>query len=98
MATQVIVLSERVLAKQVESILDLEEQIKSLKEQKDKLADNIKSLMEEMNVDTLNIRTHTITYKEVARNNFDTTKFKKEHLDIYKLFLKTSSYKKFEIE
>ena len=46
MATQVIVLSERVLAKQVESILDLEEQIKSLKEQKDKLADNIKSLMD----------------------------------------------------
>ena len=98
MATQVIVLSERVLAKQVESILDLEEQIKSLKEQKDKLADNIKSLMEEMNVDTLNIGTHTITYKEVARNNFDTTKLKKQHLDIYKLFLKTSSYKKFDIE
>ena len=98
MATQVIVLSERVLSKQVESILDLEEQIKSLKEQKDKLADNIKSLMEEMNVDTLNIGTHTITNKEVARNNFDTTKFKKQHLDIYKLFLKTSSYKKFDIE
>ena len=98
MATQVIVLSERVLSKQVESILALEEQIKSLKEQKEEIANNIKSLMNEMNVDTLNIGTHTINYKEVARNNFDTTKFKKEHLDIYKLFLKTSSYKKFEIE
>ena len=61
------------------------------------LKDEIKQEMIKRKVDEFEVGKYIIRYTPVVSNNFDSTAFKKQHLDLYKEFLKQTSSRRFTI-
>ena len=89
------------------STKDLQAKVKELKELKimaSELADEIGSIEDEIKAEMLARDTdeiitgeYKIRYKLVESTRFDTTAFKKAHADIYNLFTKQTSTRRFTI-
>lgn len=75
-------------------LASLEMQIKELKQVQDEIKAEIQREMEEQNIIKLDTPDVSITYVQPSdRETFDTTKFKKEHADIYDEYVKMSPVK-----
>ena len=61
------------------------------------LKDSIKKEMEERNTEELSAGQYIARFTTVLTNRFDTTAFKKEHGDMYKLYTKQATSKRFSI-
>ena len=85
-------LGDRALDNRINKIHDLEAQKKALEEQinalKAEIKDDMKAKGEEKHITS----NYTIHCKEVVRCTFDSSRFKKEHLDMYSKYQKTSTY------
>lgn len=80
----------------VDSLMYLKNKITKLQTQFDELKMEIESCMREDNVES--VKTDTITFslsKDSVTKSFDTTKFKKEHSDLYNEFLTEKAKKGF---
>ena len=93
---QVIVTSIN-LEEQAGIILSLDEKIAELQELRKEKANEVKTLMQEAQVNELKAGKHTFKLSEILRNSVDIKKLKTDFSEIYKALLKSSSYFKFEV-
>lgn len=90
------------------STIDLTRKLKELKELKimqdelqaeiDSLQDEIKSYMTAAQLDTLAVDVYKVSYKTVTSSRFDSTAFKKTHLDLYNQYVKQTTTKRFVLQ
>ena len=85
------------LNNKIETIKSLELQVEALKNRIESLKKEIKDYMGEDEV--LEYKDVTlVTYKTSIRRSFDTSSFKKEHIDLYSKFLKEQEIRTFLIK
>ena len=90
-------MGERALENRVKKLQEIENQIKALEAEADKVREEIKEDMKAKGVDEIETKNFTIRFKEVVSNKFDSKAFKKEYENLYNLFTKKSSCKRFTI-
>ena len=90
-------MGERALENRVNKLRELEAQKEALEAQIDKVKAEIKKDMETKGVDEIKTNSFTIRWKEIASNKFDSTSFKKQYAEMYKLFTKKTVSKRFTI-
>ena len=90
-------MGERAIENRINKLQELETQIASLEAQAEKLRDEIKADMEAKGVDEIKTKSHTIRWKEIVSNKFDTKTFKKDYETLYNHFLRKSVSKRFTI-
>jgi len=61
------------------------------------LKDVLKKHMDNIGAEELQAGTHIIRYATVLSNRFDSTAFKREHGELYKLYTKQSTSRRFTI-
>ena len=59
--------------------------------------DALKAILTACGVDELPVDRYVVRFTEVKTNRFDSTAFKKEHLDLYKAFTKLSTSRRFTV-
>ncbi|AJW76961.1 hypothetical protein X275_01175 [Marinitoga sp. 1197] len=79
------------------------ERRKELDKQKKELESNIKAIDNRLKQligenEKAKCGTYILSYKNIKSSRFDTKKFKKEHDDLYKKYIKETFYRKFEIK
>ena len=90
-------MTERVLKRSVETLLDLEEQQKELQERVDKLKAEIKADMEEKGNEEIKVGDYLIKFKTIISTRFDTKAFKEEHKKLFEAYSKPTETKRFTI-
>lgn len=80
----------------VNEIQSLKDQIKQLEELKNEKENKLKQAIGEYEIAIFG--KYKVTWKNVTSNRFDSNAFKKEYPDLYKKFLKSSSYRRFSIK
>lgn len=85
------------LIKQIEALNEWETIIAEAKAEAQKIEEQIKTEMDERNLEELEVGTFIVRYTSILTSRFDTTAFKKSHTDIYKQFLKQSASRRFTI-
>lgn len=85
------------LENEIREIRTLEAKIKELDELKKEKEALVKSVLDEAGVEELEIGAFTVRFTNVVRNNFNTSAFKKKYLELYNVFIKQSTYRKFTI-
>ncbi len=89
-------MTNKMIDNRVRKIEEIEAEIASLKEKADALKEELKRDMDAKGVDVIDTGKFVLYYKEVVSNKFDTTAFKKEHGDLYKMYLKTEVTRPFK--
>lgn len=89
-------MTDRTIDAKVRKILELDEQIKVLSEEQDKLKDDIKAVMGE--TEEMKTKKYIITWVKYVTQRFDSKKFKELHPDMYNVFAKESESRKFNIK
>lgn len=85
------------LIKQIEALNEWETIIAEAKAEAQKIEEQIKTEMDERNLEELEVGTFIVRYTSILISRFDTTAFKKSYSDIYKQFLKQSASRRFTI-
>ena len=89
--------SDRQIDNRCKKIKDLQSQVDALQLQIDTLKEELKKDMENESQDRRETNNYKLSYTTVTQNKFDTTGFKKAMPDMYKLYSKVTSYKRFLI-
>ena len=90
-------MTNKMIDNRVKKIQALEDQIRELQDQADKLKDELKEEMTERNTEEMQTDNFIVRWKNVISNRLDCKKLKAELPDIYKAFTKTSSRRRFTI-
>ena len=90
-------MTNKMIDNRVKKIQALEDQIRELQDQADKLKDELKEEMTERNTEEMQTDKFIVRWKNVISNRLDSKKLKAELPDIYKAFTKTSSSRRFTI-
>lgn len=88
---------EKTLLDYLNELTVIRAQIKELQGEEEAYTDLIKEEMTANGEDELLVGDYKLTYREVVSNRFDSTTFKKSYSDLYKLFTKTTTYKRLTI-
>lgn len=80
----------------LQKIIELKTKVKEIETEIDSLQQEIQLEMKDAEIGTA--LGYTVTWKNQTTNKLDTTKLKKEKPEIYEAYLKTSSYRRFEIK
>lgn len=80
---------------ELRELLRMEEELNA---QIEALKDTLKSHMAREGTDTLSGTDYKVTWKEVESTRFDTTAFKKAHLDLHAAFSVTTVSKRFLVK
>ena len=81
----------------IEALNEWEALMEEAKAEVEALRDSIKAEMMERDTEELTAGQYIIRWTSVLTNRFDTTSFKKEHGDLYKLYTKQSASRRFSI-
>lgn len=81
----------------VAELLKWEELLEEAKQEAETLRDEIKMEMLNRNTEELETGRYIVRWTSIVSNRFDTTAFKKEHGEMYKLYTKQSTSKRFTI-
>ena len=57
----------------------------------------MKKVLDDAGIEELQIGAFTVRFTNIARNNFNTSTFKKKYLELYNAFIKQTHYIKFDI-
>lgn len=90
-------MSTKEITAKVKKIKALQLKADELSSEIESLKDEIKAEMTVQGVEELTAGVFKVSYKDVTSNRFDTNAFKKLHEDIYKLFIKATTSKRFTI-
>jgi len=93
----VVILKKANLEAEVHAIRVLEAKEAELRELRLEKEAIIKSVMDEVGVEELQIGAFTVRFTNIVRNNFNTSAFKKKYLELYNAFIKQTNYRKFVI-
>ena len=90
-------MTDRMIENRIKKLMDIEAQIAELEKAANAVKDEIKADMEERGTDSLVTEKGAKVYwKEVSTSRFDTTTFKKEHADMYKVYTKETKSRPFK--
>jgi len=89
-------MTDRTIDAKVKKILELNEQIKILEAEQDKLKGDIQEAMGE--AEELKTKKYIITWTKYISQKFDSKKFKEQHPDMYNIFAKASESRRFNIK
>ena len=81
----------------IEQIKELEALIDEAQAEADALRDTIKAEMLAQNVEEMEAGQYIVRWNTVISNRFDTTAFKKEHGEMYKLYTKQTTSRRFSV-
>lgn len=97
MNTTLVITTEMNLEEEIKSIRAYEAKIKELDELKKEKEAKIKKLMDKAGVSEMRIGGFMVRYTKFIKNQFDTSKFKLLHANLYSQFIKHSNSSKFSI-
>lgn len=89
-------MTDKTIDTKVKRILELDEQIKMLEEQRDKLKGEVQYVMGDN--EELKTKKYIITWIHIAKQGFDTKRFKELHPDLYNIFAKVTQQRRFNIK
>ena len=90
-------MSSNELIKQIEALNEWDAIIAEAKAEAQKIEEQIKTEMDNRNLEELEVGTYIVRYTSVLTSRFDTTAFKKEHANVYNQFLKQIASRRFTI-
>ncbi len=90
-------MGERALENRIKKLQELENQEKAIKEQADKLREEIKRDMEAKGTDELQAGSFIVRWKTIMANRFDSKTFQAEHKKMYEQYVKQSTSRRFTI-
>jgi Phage-related protein, predicted endonuclease len=90
-------MGERALENRVRRLLEIEDQKKALEEQADALREEIKKDLEKKGIDEIKTPNFIIRWKEVISNRLDGKALKEALPDVYALYAKASTSRRFTI-
>ena len=85
------------ITSKIEKLQEWEALIKEAEQEAESLRDEIKMEMLSRNTEELETGRYIVRWTSIVSNRFDTTAFKKEHGEMYKLYTKQTSSKRFTI-
>ena len=85
------------IIRQIEELNEWEALMQDAKAQAEAIRDSIKEEMEALNTEELIAGQYIVRYTSVLSNRFDTTSFKKQYGEIYKVFTKQIASKRFTV-
>lgn len=83
------------LNEKIKNLRELNRMAEELSAEIESIKDEIKSEMTAQNTDVLTGTDFKITWKDVKSSRFDTTAFKKQYFELYELFTKETTSKRF---
>ena len=90
-------MSIKEMESKVAALQEWEEILEQAKEQVENLKDEIKAEMTAREVEEMAAGRFIVRWTSVLSNRFDTTAFKKEHGEMYKLYTKQTESRRFSI-
>lgn len=90
-------MSKNEIITKIEAIRELEELISEAQMEADALRDEIKQQMLSEGIEEMEAGQYICRYANILTQRFDTTSFKKAHIDLYKAFTKQSASRRFTI-
>lgn len=81
----------------INNLKAIESQIADLQSEADAIKDLIKEELTSEGIDEVFVGDYKITYRAVISNRFDSTNFKKSYGELYKLFTKSTTYRRLTI-
>ena len=88
--------TEEIITK-IEALKEWESLAAEAADEIEALKDSIKKEMEERDTEELSAGQYIARFTTVLSNRFDTTSFKKDHSDVYKLYTKQVTSRRFSI-
>ena len=88
-------MTKKELIEKIEIMNKFKEEADQAKAAADEIENSIKKEMSKRGVETLIAGEYTIHWTSISSNRFDTARFKKEHMNLYKKFLKEGFSKRF---
>lgn len=85
------------MEKKIETLREWEELLEEAKAQVETLKDEIKAEMLARDTEELTAGRYICRWTSVLSQRFDSTTFKKEHADMYKLYTKQTASRRFSI-
>lgn len=90
-------MSERMILNRIRKLMELEEQMKSLQQQADKLKEEIKADMEAKKQVEMKVGNHVVRFKTVLTNRLDSKSLQSSLPDVYKQFVKQTESRRFTV-
>ncbi|MFV0362742.1 MAG: hypothetical protein ACK5LL_06595 [Suipraeoptans sp.] len=90
-------MGEKALENRVRKLLEIEDQKKALEEQADALREEIKKDLERKGIDEIKTPNFIIRWKEVISNRLDGKALKEALPDVYALYVKAGTSRRFTI-
>ena len=90
-------MSTNEMESKIEKLQEWENLAEEAKQEADALRDEIKAEMLARDTEELETGKYIVRWTSVLSNRFDTTAFKKEHAEMYKLYTKQSASRRFSI-
>ena len=85
------------MVKKIEYLNELESYMDEIKAEADTIRDALKAEMTERETEELIVGSYIIRWTSVISNRFDSTAFKKTYGELYKIFTKQTSSRRFSI-
>ena len=85
------------LIEKIEALKDWEALLEEATAEVEAIKDCIKAEMNARNVEELEAGQYIARFTTVLSNRFDTTAFKKEHIEMYKMYTKQTTSRRFSI-
>ena len=90
-------MSERMILNRIKKLMELEEQMKSLQQQVDKLKEEIKADMEVKKQEEIKAGNHVVRFKTIVTNRLDSKALQSSLPDGYKQFVKQTESRRFTV-
>lgn len=90
-------MGERAIENRVKKLKAIEEQIKALELEAEKLKEEIKKEMEARGTEEVQVGSFLVRWKSVIGSRFDSKAFQKEHKALYGQYLKQTEGKRFTV-
>ena len=81
----------------IEQLKELEALIREAEAEAEALKDAIKAEMQKQNKEEMSVGRYVVRWKDVTSNRFDSTAFKKVMPDVYNMYTKQTTSKRFSI-
>ena len=89
--------TNRQIDNRCKKIMEIADQIKALEAAADSLKNEIKADMEASGLDEIATGKYTVRYKSVTSNRLDSTALKKALPDVYSMYTKSTTCKRFTV-
>ena len=90
-------MSKNEIITKIETIRELEELIAEAQQEADSLRDAIKQMMLADGTEEMECGQYMVRYQSIVSNRFDSSAFKKAHIELYKEFIRQTTSKRFSI-